>query len=335
MSDHLSRHRRLCVAPMMAWTDRHCRYLHRLAAPQALLFTEMIATPSLLLGPGARLLQFGPAEHPVAVQLGGSDPRSLAQAARMAAKEGYDEINLNVGCPSPRVSTGGFGACLMLEPALVAECVAAMRAVVDVPVTVKCRLGVDDADSDALLHGFVERVAAAGCMTFYVHARKALLDGLSPAQNRSVPPLQYHRVHELKAAFPDLEIVLNGGLTSVDAVAEQLRDLDGAMIGRAAYHDPMLLTRLHARLYGDETGSAPTDAWNLAGHYLVYMEHQLQQGVHLKEMTRHMLGLFGGMRGARRFRQMLSDARALARNDPDLVREALETLRALSAAQVA
>jgi tRNA-dihydrouridine synthase A len=307
---------------MMAWTDRHCRYLHRLAAPRALLFTEMITAHALLHGPAERLLAFNPEEHPVAIQLGGSDPDALARAAAMAADAGFDEINLNVGCPSPRVREGRFGACLMLEPERVRDCVAAMAGVVDVPVTVKCRLGVDDADSDALLDRFVENVASGGCDVFYVHARKALLGRLTPAQNRQVPPLQYERAYRLRARFPECRFVLNGGIAEPDAVADHLARMDGVMIGRTAYHGPVRLGEIHATVFG---GGAP-DPWLLVARYRAYVEREVAQGTPLSDLTRHMLGLFSGVPGARRFRQVLSDSRRLRTNDPDLIDEALASL---------
>ncbi|MFW6094358.1 MAG: tRNA dihydrouridine(20/20a) synthase DusA [Pseudomonadota bacterium] len=314
--------RRLCVAPMMAWTDRHCRYLHRLVAPRALLFTEMVTAAALVRGPTERLLRFDAAEHPVAVQLGGSDPAELAAAAELAADAGFDEINLNAGCPSPRVQRGRFGACLMREGELVRDCVQAMRDVVPIPVTVKCRLGVDEADDQALLEAFVATVAGAGCRTFYVHARKALLGGLSPAQNRSVPPLQHHRVHALKARFPDLEIIVNGGIRETAELPAHLAATDGVMIGRAAYQDPARLGEMHAGLFG---GTAP-DPWQLMARYRAYMARELAAGTRLSDMTRHTLGLFAGMPGARRFRRALSDAGRLRENDLALVDEAVNAV---------
>ncbi len=322
MKEPLRPDRRLCVAPMMAWTDRHCRYLHRLAAPRALLFTEMVTAAALLHGPRERLLAYHPAEHPVALQLGGSEPGTLAAAAALAAGAGFDEINLNVGCPSPRVRQGRFGACLMKEPELVRDCVAAMAAATSVPVTVKCRLGVDDADSDPLLARFIATVAESGCRTFYVHARKALLGGLSPAENRSVPPLQYHRVYALKVAFPELEIVINGGIGAVAELDAHLAAADGVMIGRAAYRDPALLGAMHARLF--DTPAA--DPWALIAAYRTYMEHQLHDGAPLNDLTRHALGLFAGLPGARRFRRILSDAARLKQNDLALLDEALDAV---------
>lgn len=313
----------LCVAPMMAWTDRHCRYLLRLASPRARLFTEMITTGALLNGPAERLLRFHPAEHPVAVQLGGSEPEAMAAAARLSAAAGYDEININIGCPSPRVQRGAFGACLMREPRLVAEMVSAMRAVVDVPVTVKCRLGVDEDDSQPLLEAFVRTVASAGCSTFYVHARKTLLNGLSPAQNRQVPPLQYDRVYALKQRFPELRIVINGGITEVEDAIAHLDHVDGVMIGRQAYHQPLFMNRLAHRLYGEPL----TDPFAVMSEYAGYMAAELASGTRLADMTRHCLGLFAGQPGARQFRRLLSDHRRLATGELSLVREALSHIR--------
>lgn len=315
--------RRLCVAPMMAWTDRHCRYLHRLAAPRALLFTEMVTANALQHGNPESLLRFDPAEHPVALQLGGSEPDQLAAAAAMGADAGFDEINLNVGCPSPRVQRGRFGACLMLEPELVRDCVRAMADRVEVPVTVKCRLGVDNADSDTLLDRFITTVAESGCGTFYLHARKALLSGLSPAQNRSIPPLQHQRVHALKSRFPGLQIIINGGLDAVEALDQHLGAVDGVMVGRAAYHAPMTLAAMHARAFDAQ----PADRSTIMAGYQDYMRRELDRGTRLADMTRHLLGLYGGVPGARRFRRLLSDARALADNDIALLDRALAELR--------
>jgi tRNA-dihydrouridine synthase A len=312
---------------MMAWTDRHCRYLHRLAAPHALLFTEMVTSSALIHGPAERLLRFHTHEHPVALQLGGSDPMELAAAAELGARAGFDEINLNVGCPSPRVRQGRFGACLMREAALVAECVAAMAAAVDVPVTVKCRLGIDDDDSQEFLEGFVATVAEVGCATFYVHARKALLNGLSPAENRTVPPLQYHRVYALKARFPELEVVVNGGVARVDELDEHLAAVDGVMVGRAAYQGPMSLAAMDGYLFGgSRSGDGSYGCWEVMGGYGDYMAGEVERGTRLADMTRHALGLFAGMPGARQYRRVLSDAGRLKANDLGLLDEALAAL---------
>jgi tRNA-dihydrouridine synthase A len=319
---NLERSRRLCVAPMMAWTDRHCRYLHRLVAPHALLFTEMVTSSALLHGPAERLLRFDACEHPVALQLGGSDPAELAAAAAMGAQAGFDEVNLNVGCPSPRVRQGRFGACLMREPALVRDCLRAMAHAVDVPVSVKCRLGVDDADSDELLAGFVATVAESGCRVFYIHARKALLNGLSPAQNRTVPPLQYERAYALKQRFPSLKFVVNGGIDSAAALDAHLAVMDGVMVGRAAYHGPMALAAMHVHLYG---GALP-DPHAVMAEYVAHMAKELSKGARLNDMTRHVLGLFAGAPGTRRFRRILSDAKRLKLNDLHLVGQAVAAL---------
>jgi len=313
---------------MMAWTDRHCRYLLRLCARDTTLFTEMISADALLHGPRERLLRFDAAEHPVVVQLGGSDPGSLAEAARMAEDAGFDEINLNVGCPSERVQRGSFGACLMLEPGLVGDLVAAMTRAVSVPVTVKCRLGVDDQDSQPLLETFVRTVAAAGCGKFYVHARKAVLGGLTPAQNRDIPPLQPERVYALKQTFPALEIHINGGIRTVATAEAHLEHVDGVMVGREAYHRPLFLAELTAaELSTSEKGAAIPDVWSVMDGYRAYVDRELAAGTRLHDMTRHCLGLFSGMPGARRYRQTLSDARRLGANDPGLLDEALTWVR--------
>lgn len=297
--------RLISVAPMMDWTDRHDRYFLRLIAPHALLYTEMITTGALIHGDYKRFLAFDRAEHPVALQLGGNDPRALAQSAKMGEDFGYDEINLNVGCPSDRVKNGRFGACLMLEPNLVADCVAAMRQVVRVPVTVKCRIGVDDQDSYEALCHFIRTIAASGCDVFIVHARKAWLQGLSPKQNREIPPLCYDVVRQLKQDFPALTIVINGGIKTVEAVEEQLQFVDGVMIGREAYSNPYFLAAVEKKLF-----SAPE---NVKSRHAVieklfpYIEEQLQQNVKLANITRHILGLFQGEKGARSWRRYLSE----------------------------
>jgi tRNA-dihydrouridine synthase A len=291
------------VAPMMDWTDRHCRYFLRLLSPHALLYTEMLTAASLIHGDAARLLRFNDAEHPVGLQLGGSDPELMAQAARLGELQGYDEININVGCPSDRVQSGQFGACLMAQPELVAACVTAMREVVSVPVTVKTRIGIDDHDSYDFLRRFVDAVAAAGCDTFIVHARKAILEGLSPKDNRSVPPLDYSRVYRLKREHPDLTIVLNGGITTSDQVREHLRHVDAVMIGRQAYQDPWFLTELEQDLFAAPVPGRQAVIEQMALH----IERELAGGVALKHMTRHLLGLFNGQPGARLWRRYLSE----------------------------
>jgi tRNA-dihydrouridine synthase A len=288
---------------MMDWTDRHCRALHRTLSRRALLYTEMVTTGAILHGDRERLLGFDALEHPVALQLGGSDPADLAAAARIGADLGYDEINLNVGCPSDRVQSGRFGACLMREPALVAECMAAIRAAVSVPATVKCRIGVDDQDPEQSLFALVDLCAGAGVNTFIVHARKAWLSGLSPKENRDVPPLDYDLVHRLKRERPDLTICINGGLGSLDDALVHLADLDGAMLGRAAYHTPAILGQVDRRLFGE---GDDVDAFQAVELYRPYMAGQLAKGVHLAAMSRHMLGLFHGAPGARTWRRILT-----------------------------
>jgi tRNA-dihydrouridine synthase A len=289
---------------MMEWTDRHCRFFHRLLTRRALLYTEMLTTGAVLRGDRARLLAFNPFEHPVALQLGGADPRALAQSARIGAEFGYDEINLNVGCPSDRVQEGRFGACLMAEPALVGDCVAAMKAAVEIPVTVKCRIGIDEQDPDVALPAVTEAVKAAGADALIVHARKAWLQGLSPRENREVPPLDHARVHRLKAAHPNLEIVLNGGIISLAQAQDHLAHVDGVMIGRAAYQEPWRLLQSDPLLFGEP---APFASAKEAGFALVpYIERELAKGVRLHAITRHVLGLFQGVPGARAFRRHLA-----------------------------
>jgi len=288
----------------MDWTDRHCRYFMRLLSPSAFLYTEMVTANAIHYGDADELLRYDMSEHPIAVQLGGSDPALMAEAAMLAAKVGYDEININVGCPSDRVQSGQFGACLMSNPELVAECVRAMRAEVDVPVTVKNRIGIDDLDSDEFLTRFVDTVAAAGCNKFVVHARIAILGGLSPKQNRSVPPLNYDRVFRLKQSHPELEIVINGGLQSLPQVDEALQHVDGVMIGREAYNHPYFLAELENHLNPDWR---PPDRRDVVDKMIPYIEEQLAQGEKLGRMTRHMLGLFTGQPGARAWRRYLSE----------------------------
>ena len=290
---------------MMEWTDRHCRYLLRLLSRRTFLYTEMVTADAVLHGDRERVLRFHPAEHPVGLQLGGSDPHKLAEAARIGAAFGYDEVNLNVGCPSDRVQSGRFGACLMAEPDLVAECVAAMRAAVSVPVTVKCRIGIDDQDAEASLDHFVETVAEAGCRTFIVHARKAWLKGLSPKENRDVPPLDYGRVRRLKARRPELEIVLNGGIETLAVAEAQLPHVDGVMLGRAAYADPYLLAEVDRALFG--SNETPPSRLDVLDAFRPYVEAELAKGARLNQMTRHILGLFHGQPRVRAFRRHLAE----------------------------
>ena len=290
---------------MMDWTDRHCRYFHRLLTRRALLYTEMVTSAAIIHGKRDKLLGFHTAEHPVALQLGGSDPRELAEAARVGAGFGYDEINLNVGCPSDRVQAGRFGACLMAEPHLVAECVVAMRAAVSLPVTVKCRIGIDDQDSEADFTRFIETVAGAGCDTFIVHARKAWLSGLSPRQNRDVPPLDYARIYRLKAARPDLTVVINGGIASLDEAEGHLAHVDGVMLGRAAYQNPAMLAEVDRRIF--DAPPAVVDPAQALMRMIPYIEAELAKGERLSAITRHMVGLVQAVPGARAFRRHLSE----------------------------
>jgi tRNA-dihydrouridine synthase A len=303
MSGHPGSHR-FSIAPMMDWTDRHCRFFHRLLTRRALIYTEMITTGAVLHGDRARLLAFDPFEHPVAVQLGGSDPAALAQSARICADLGYDEINLNVGCPSDRVQEGRFGACLMAEPALVGEGVAAMKAAVRIPVTVKCRIGIDDQDPEAALDTLTRTVVAAGAEALIVHARKAWLAGLSPRENRDIPPLDYDRVYRLKRANPALTIAINGGVASLAQAAAHLIHVDGAMMGRAAYQDPWRLLAVDPEMFG---APAPLASPREAALALVpYIERELARGTRLHAIARHMVGLFHAVPGARLFRRHLA-----------------------------
>nr|WP_281378062.1 tRNA dihydrouridine(20/20a) synthase DusA [Chiayiivirga flava] len=320
---------RLCVAPMMDWTDRHCRVFHRVLAPHARLYTEMVHANAVVLGDRARLIGFDPVERPLALQLGGSDPVLLGEATRIAVDAGYDEVNLNVGCPSDRVQSGRFGACLMREPALVAECVGAMRAAIagrGVPVTVKCRLGVDEQeDYVALLH-FIDTVASAGCDTFVVHARKAWLQGLSPKENREIPPLRYEDVYRLKRERPQLTVVINGGIASVEAAEAHLAHVDGVMLGRAAYHDPYLLHLLDRALFAPAVEPLPREA--LLRALRPYVEARLAQGLALKHIARHLLGLFHAQPGGRAFRQVLSEGAHRDGADWSLLERAISTTQA-------
>ena len=300
---------------MMDWTDRHCRYFLRQVSSQARLYTEMITTGALLHGNVPRHLDFDAAEHPVAVQLGGSEPEDLARCARMAAEWGYDEVNLNVGCPSERVQRGAFGACLMAEPELIADCVRAMREAVTIPVTVKHRIGLDRVESYEFMRDFVVRVAAAGCRTFIVHARNAVLKGLSPKENRDIPPLRYEFVHRLKREHPELEIVINGGITTLAQAEAQLAHVNGVMIGRAAYHDPWILA--------DAGKTRPQVVHTMAA----YAAREVARGTALRHVTRHILGLYQGQPGARQWRRLLSDSARLSQNDPVLLLEALDAVQ--------
>lgn len=310
---------RLSVAPMMDWTDRHCRVFHRLLAPNARLYTEMVHAQAVLFGDRDRLLGFDALEHPLALQLGGSDPDHLAQASRVAEQYGYDEINLNVGCPSDRVQAGRFGACLMKEPPVVAECIQAMQAAVRIPVTVKCRLGVDEHEAYDYFRTFVETVAATGCQEFIVHARKAWLSGLSPKENREIPPLRYDWVYRLKQERPDLRIVLNGGLVDVEHCLEALNQVDGVMIGRAAYQEPYRLHLIHATLF--DTPVLPRR--ELLQRLEPYVRGQLQRGVALKHISKALLGLFHAQPGGRLYRQVLSQEAPSPSAGWDVIEKAL------------
>ncbi|WP_281352889.1 tRNA dihydrouridine(20/20a) synthase DusA [Pseudoxanthomonas sacheonensis] len=313
----------LSVAPMMDWTDSHCRVFHRLLAPRARLYTEMVHANAVLQGDRARLLARDPVENPVALQLGGSDPALLAGAARVGQEHGFDEINLNVGCPSDRVQAGRFGACLMKEPALVADSVAAMIAAVDIPVTVKCRLGVDEENDYDRFAAFIDTVAAAGCRVFFVHARNAWLKGLSPKENREVPPLRYDWAYRIKRERPQLTIAVNGGIATLEDSLAHLQHTDGVMLGRAAYHDPYLLHRLDAALSGGEI----LPRAQLLRALRPYVESQLAQGMALKHIARHVLGLFHGQPGGRAFRQVLSEGAHRPGADWTLVEQAIAATR--------
>lgn len=306
---------------MLDWTDRHCRYFYRLMSKNALLYTEMVTTGAILHGNQQRFLQFNHEEHPVAFQLGGSDPKDLAASAKIVEQYGYDEINLNVGCPSDRVQNGMFGACLMAKPELVAECVAAMQHEVSAPVTVKSRIGIDEMDSYQELTHFIQTVAEAGCKTFIIHARKAWLQGLSPKENREVPPLRYEVVYRLKQDFPQLELILNGGVTTMDQAQDHLRQIDGVMMGREVYHNPFILTQVDERLYREPQTLNTRQEVVLA--LIPYIQQQLQQGVRLHSITRHILGLFHGVDGARRWRRHLSERANKPGANENVVLEAL------------
>ena len=327
----LTRAATLSVAPMMDWTDRHCRYLHRQLSGQALLYTEMVTAPALVRGGALHLLDHHPSEHPVALQLGGSDPAELAEAARIGAAAGYDEINLNVGCPSDRVQSGAFGAVLMKDPALVARCVSDMIHAVDIPVTVKCRIGVDDQDPEEILPEFLSRIVAAGCTRVTIHARKAWLKGLSPKENRDIPPLDYDLVQRMKGLFPNLHMSINGGIASL-AHAQALLDsgLDGVMIGRAAYHQPAdILCHADRRIFGAGPDSTAEDAVRAM---LPYIDAHIEGGGRLNQITRHMLGLFAGRPGARGWRRSLSEGAAKPGATSALVAQALTDLQDAAAA---
>ena len=314
----------LSVAPMMDWTDRHCRTFHRLLSKNTLLYTEMVTTGAVLHGDRERLLGYDAAEHPVALQLGGSEPGELAAAARIAEDWGYDEVNLNVGCPSDRVQSGRFGACLMAEPDLVARLVGAMRDAVSIPVTVKSRIAIDEMEEWPTLDHFVRTVSAAGCTHFIVHARKAWLKGLSPKENRDIPPLRYDLVHRLKAEYPHLSIAINGGIRTLDEAAEHLADLDSVMIGRAAYETPYILADADRRFFGGEPGP---DRQAVVEAMIPYVEDRLSKGTPLSAITRHMLGLFQGLPGARAWRRHISENAHRPGAGPEVLLKAASLVR--------
>ncbi|MCY0095549.1 tRNA dihydrouridine(20/20a) synthase DusA [Hoeflea ulvae] len=314
----------LSVAPMMDWTDRHCRFLHRQLTGRALLYTEMVVAEAIIHGDRERLLGYDPAEHPVALQLGGSEPEKLAEAVRIAGDFGYDEINLNVGCPSDRVQSGAFGACLMREPDLVARCVAAMKAVSDMPVTVKCRIGVDEQAPEIALSELANALVDAGTDALWVHARKAWLEGLSPKQNRDVPPLDYDRVYRLKQHYPNVFIGINGGIADLNQAVDQLNHVDGVMLGRAAYHNASLLTDVDRRVYGMDVPETDWDA--VCAAMMTHAEAHLASGGRLIHITRHMVGLFLGVRGARRFRQILSTEAVRPGAGPEVIAAAFAAI---------
>lgn len=316
--------RKFTVAPMLDWTDRHCRYFHRLLTKQALLYTEMVTTGALLNGDVERHLRFNAFEQPVALQLGGSEPKEMVACARLAEDYGYAEVNINVGCPSERVQKGAFGACLMAEPHLIADCVAAMQAAVNMPVTVKNRIGIDEQQERDSLFNFVETVAQAGCQTFIVHARKAWLKGLSPKENREIPPLNYALVYELKQAFPQLEIIINGGITTLEQCQHHLQWVDGVMVGREAYHNPWLLAQVDSQLY------ATPDSFNqrraVIDAFIPYIEQQLSQGGTLAPMSKPILGLFQGIAGARYWRRYISENAFKPNADAKILLQAMQKI---------
>lgn len=312
---------KVCVAPMMDWTDRHCRHFLRLLSKHTLLYTEMVTSKALLHGDTHRLLQFNPSEYPLALQLGGNQPKELAAAAKLGEKWGYDEINLNVGCPSDRVQQGDFGACLMLQPKLVYECILAMQAAVDIPVTVKCRIGIDREESYNFLHRFVTTVAASGCRTFIIHARNAWLQGLSPKENRTIPPLRYDFVYRLKTEFPHLQIIINGGIKTYDEIEQHLHKVDGVMLGREAYHNPYILSEMDHRYFNDNHFILPRE--KIVQQMIPYITAELQKGIFLKHITRHMLGLLQGEIGAKHWRRTLSTKAVKANAGIDILQQAL------------
>ncbi|MHC4053268.1 tRNA dihydrouridine(20/20a) synthase DusA [Bradyrhizobium sp. 25ACV] len=324
---------RFSVAPMMDWSDRHCRVFHRHLTRRALLYTEMVTTGAVIHGDRERLLGFDASEHPVALQLGGSDPRELAQAARIGETFGYDEINLNVGCPSDRVKDGRFGACLMAEPELVARCVDAMKRAVAIPVTVKCRIGIDDQDPEVALDALARAVVASGCDALIVHARKAWLNGLSPKENRDIPPLDYERVYRLKRAMPDVPVIINGGIRGLDEARAHLEHVDGVMLGRAAYQDPWRLLGVDPEIFGEATSHATMQ--DALEAMMPYIEQQLARGTRLHAITRHFVGAFHAVPGARAFRRHLAEQGVKAGAGPEVLRDAIARVGARAPAEEA
>ncbi|PCI23113.1 MAG: tRNA dihydrouridine(20/20a) synthase DusA [Piscirickettsiaceae bacterium] len=311
------------VAPMMDWTDRHCRYFHRLLTPHALLYTEMVTTGALLHGDTERFLRFDEFEYPLALQLGGSNPKDMAHCARLAQLAGFKEININVGCPSDRVQSGRFGACLMSEPELVANCVTEMLSEVDIPVTIKTRIGIDDQESAEFLLDFISRVAKAGCKTFIIHARKAILSGLSPKENRTIPPLNYDRAYLVKQEFPELSVIINGGVKTVAAIQQHWDQLDGVMIGREAYHNPYFLAEVEQQLFAEPIKTRT----QLLQQYIPYVEEQLNLGEPLQRISRHILGLFAGQPSGKYWRRYLSENARLKNSGPEVLLAALAAMQ--------
>ena len=320
MNDIVNKHI-ISIAPMMDWSDRHYRFFMRLITKRALLYTEMITTGAIIHGDRDRFLRYNAEEHPIAIQLGGSDPEQLEKCATIVTDYGYDEINLNVGCPSDRVQSGRFGACLMAEPDLVAECVASMKNKTDLPITVKTRLGIDDRDSYEELYEFVKKVSESGCETFILHARKAWLKGLSPKENRNIPPLQYDVVYQIKKDFPDLEILINGGVKTMREIDTHLQQIDGAMIGREAYHNPYILAEVDQLFYKENT--TPLSRSEVIDQFIEYADQQIENGVHIKHMTRHILGLFQGQPGAKKWRRYISENAYKKGANSDVITKAL------------
>ncbi|MBL1142338.1 MAG: tRNA dihydrouridine(20/20a) synthase DusA [Proteobacteria bacterium] len=316
--------RRLSIAPMMDHTDRHFRYFMRLLSKHAVLYTEMITTGALIHGDRQRFLSFNDVEHPLAIQLGGSNPEDLAECAKISENEGYDEVNLNIGCPSDRVQNGQFGACLMSNKNLVADCVDKIQSIISIPVTIKTRIGIDDLDSYDFLYDFINTTRAAGCNTFIIHARKAILSGLSPKENREIPPLNYERVHKIKRDFPDLNITINGGFTELSEIKLQLNHVDGVMVGRTAYQNPFMLAEADNILF-ENKNPAPLRA-SILKSYRDYVDKQLLQGERIKNLSRHIIGLYQGQPGARQYRQLLSRATPKDKNNIQFLDDVIEAI---------